>query len=451
MPHGIFVIKWDNIVGPSIEVTYPDSIEIPMDIVLNMYNTHVLSHQANEFLVMKLPDSVTLSYNIGREYVIGLLLQKNEDDRAFRPLLKDTAEKLYSLKDGQVYQQYISKWFEDLQEERLPSYIFQALDLSPQEIRVYLSLVDEGIVDIKQIAYIIGSRTKEIRRISSRLVSLGLLTRIEGEEEKYRAVPPYTALISQIQDLETVLQQKIRDIPAKISQEFQKLKESLHLDFSTEVETLMKENATGTQISEAVGAKFEKNLKYTGSDFLNRITPIFLNEMSDATNKLNAYQKTLNSLWEWSRQRSTVVYKEVWFVKSKQVLRTYIESFLERAKSNVLIIAPKWSDLSQSFLKKILPHVRIRIATEINMRRQKCRDFVEKLQEYPNITLRHYGGADLWGIQRDQEELILGAQLETEGLLAIGTRIHSQIRLFLPVLENVWLTSTPHKNNTFDH
>ncbi|MHA2407295.1 MAG: hypothetical protein ACXACA_02850, partial [Candidatus Ranarchaeia archaeon] len=173
MPHGIFIIKWDNVVGPSIEVTFPDSIDIPMDIVLNMYNTHVLSQQENDYLVLKLPDSVTLSYNIGREFVVGLLLHKNEDDRAFRPMLKDTAEKIYSLREGLVYQQYIPQWFGELQEERLPSFIFQALDLTPQEIRVYLSLVDEGIVDLKQIAYITGYRRNEIRRISSRLVSLG--------------------------------------------------------------------------------------------------------------------------------------------------------------------------------------------------------------------------------------------------------------------------------------
>jgi len=87
MPTGIFLIKWDEVIGGTIYMRYPDNLEIPDPIVQQL----TISHNFTEsYIITKEKQWNSVSYyNENKEMIIVLKLGIYDDGKDYLELLED--------------------------------------------------------------------------------------------------------------------------------------------------------------------------------------------------------------------------------------------------------------------------------------------------------------------------------------------------------------------------
>ena len=83
MPTGIFLIKWDEVIGGVVYMRYPETLEIPDPIVQQI----TISHNFTESYIIseeKQWNSVSY-YNDNKEMILVLVLNKYDDGNDFIP------------------------------------------------------------------------------------------------------------------------------------------------------------------------------------------------------------------------------------------------------------------------------------------------------------------------------------------------------------------------------
>jgi hypothetical protein len=103
MPVGLIVIRWDNQVGPVLVKTFPESLEVTNDLLAQIYSAHQYSSLDANFSSLTLKNSKIVSFFSGTEegkmvgvpnYVVALILRRDEDIAAFRDTLKKAAAEI---------------------------------------------------------------------------------------------------------------------------------------------------------------------------------------------------------------------------------------------------------------------------------------------------------------------------------------------------------------------
>ncbi len=86
MPTGIFLIKWDEVIGGTIYMRYPDNLEIPDPIVQQL----TISHNFTEsYIITKEKQWNSVSYyNENKEMIIVLILGIYDDGKDYLDLLE---------------------------------------------------------------------------------------------------------------------------------------------------------------------------------------------------------------------------------------------------------------------------------------------------------------------------------------------------------------------------
>ena len=86
MPTGIFLIKWDEVIGGTIYMRYPDNLEIPDPIVQQL----TISHNFTEsYIITKEKQLNSVSYyNENKEMIIVLILGIYDDGKDYLELLE---------------------------------------------------------------------------------------------------------------------------------------------------------------------------------------------------------------------------------------------------------------------------------------------------------------------------------------------------------------------------
>ena len=86
MPTGIFLIKWDEVIGGTIYMRYPDNLEIPDPIVQQL----TISHNFTEsYIITKEKQWNSVSYyNENKEMIIVLILGIYDDGKDYLELLE---------------------------------------------------------------------------------------------------------------------------------------------------------------------------------------------------------------------------------------------------------------------------------------------------------------------------------------------------------------------------
>lgn len=139
--------------------------------------------------------------------------------------------------------------------------------------------------------------------------------------------------------------------------------------------------------------------------------------------------------------------KDVWFIRTPEGMRAQINDEVSRAKMRVLIVAPSLVDLDLPSLMAAPKFVNIRLSCSIDVNDPSHQQILDQLGSRANITVRHRELQNLWGINRDYEEIILGIIGETpteEGahdVAAIGSILQEHIRILVPILEDAWMGS----------
>lgn len=110
MPLGILVIRWDNEIGPINEGFYPDNLKITNNLLTQVYSSHRYQSLKPGFASISLRNNKIVSFFSGvgddhisvENYVVALLLRRDEKPHKYREVLKTiAAEILDKIEDDQ--------------------------------------------------------------------------------------------------------------------------------------------------------------------------------------------------------------------------------------------------------------------------------------------------------------------------------------------------------------
>jgi hypothetical protein len=122
MPVGILVIRWDNEIGPINEGFYPENLKITNNLLTQVYSSHRYQSLRPGFASISLKNNKVVSFFSGvgsdhisvENYVVALLLRRDEKTNKYREILKTiAAEILEKIQDGK-FKQVLPNLYKDL-------------------------------------------------------------------------------------------------------------------------------------------------------------------------------------------------------------------------------------------------------------------------------------------------------------------------------------------------
>lgn len=180
--------------------------------------------------------------------------------------------------------------------------------------------------------------------------------------------------------------------------------------------------------------------------FSNKIMNTLTDILGKILERLGKSEITVSEFWEKAKEKSGVTMKDIWFVRSIEGAKAHIKDQISKAKMRILIVAPELTDIDIEAIKERPRHINTRIATSIDPSRDDHSQIIKEMDEMPNVSYRHRALQNLWGINRDYEEVVLSivSKTEVEGetiteIAGIGSIIQEHIKIFVPILEDAWV------------
>ncbi|MHA1145619.1 MAG: hypothetical protein ACTSRW_12840 [Candidatus Helarchaeota archaeon] len=111
MALGIILLKWENEVGTSLIAQFPERYRVTEKLLMSIYSTHRLSTNDPSFATTTQPNMRVLSFFSGLDinncvgapnYIVALLLRKDENPNDFRDILKSAAGEILSNLDANI-------------------------------------------------------------------------------------------------------------------------------------------------------------------------------------------------------------------------------------------------------------------------------------------------------------------------------------------------------------
>jgi len=122
IPIGIIIIRWDNEIGPISEAFYPESLKITNNLLTQVYSSHRYQSLNPGFASISLKNNKVVSFFSGvgdnfveiENYVVALVLRRDEQTNKYREILKKiAAEILGKVRDGD-YKKALPNLYKDL-------------------------------------------------------------------------------------------------------------------------------------------------------------------------------------------------------------------------------------------------------------------------------------------------------------------------------------------------
>jgi len=182
--------------------------------------------------------------------------------------------------------------------------------------------------------------------------------------------------------------------------------------------------------------------------FSKGIVDTLNNTLNDILNRLELSEKTTKEFWEQSKKaKGAITMKDIWFIRSPEAAKAFINDEISKAKMRVLIVAPDLLDINIDAIKARPSRINFRIATHIDPNIRAHQAVLQELDQMDNVDYRNRAARqNLWGINRDYEEVILCVLSKTEfrgeeitEIAGIGSIIEEHIKIFVPILEDAWV------------
>ncbi len=161
--------------------------------------------------------------------------------------------------------------------------------------------------------------------------------------------------------------------------------------------------------------------------------------------RLNMSTKTIEEFWQDAKRVIRVSAKDIWFVRTPEGMKAQIIDASSRAKMKLLIIAPTLTDIDVQSILQAPKFINVRVAARIQTDDAKHRQILDSFASHPNITVRQWDLQNLWAINRDSEEVIVGIVSKlSSGVLdvaGIGSTLQEHIKIFAGILEDAWIGS----------
>jgi hypothetical protein len=122
MPTGIILLKWDNEIGPVLVMVFPESLKVTNNILTQIYSSHRYSSLAPGFSSLTLKNNKVVSFFSGlgekyievENYVVALLLRRDENPANYRDILNKIAANILANIQNGKYKQIVPKLYDDL-------------------------------------------------------------------------------------------------------------------------------------------------------------------------------------------------------------------------------------------------------------------------------------------------------------------------------------------------
>ena len=102
IPVGILLIRWDDKLGTTLVAKYPEKFKFPSKILMNIYSQHRGQSTDPSFVTLTLTNLKISSFYSGMDenyigasnYIVALVLRRDEQPHLFREILKKAAAKI---------------------------------------------------------------------------------------------------------------------------------------------------------------------------------------------------------------------------------------------------------------------------------------------------------------------------------------------------------------------
>jgi len=384
----------------------------------------------------------------------GQVAPQNIQER-FDSLSKQSA-KLKKLDDYKTHLQ--------IMKTKLPAQIkqqFEKFESALEQVKRFQD-VRRFIFNLKEI--VPADITKEFEVMESRLD--GMKTEISNKFEKQFRIGALKSMAEKI--VSRVISEQFHETTQYFKNKFVETTQRMLDQVIAQLGSL---TDTAGEISTDLSTVFidiEGGLKTTLEDLEKRVTGVYedilsgIQELKDSfrveifqtlqndiinsiIDQLESAEYTMNEFWERSKEASLLSFKDVWFVRSIEGIKAQINESLSRVKMRVHVIAPKLEDIDLIALSKLKKHINIRISTNFDLKDPEDQILFQQIEDFPNITLRHYPRENLWSINKDFEEVVVCVVSKTEGgeiqIAGMGSVLEEHVKLFAAVLEDVWIQS----------
>jgi len=122
LPVGILIIRWDNEIGPINEGFYPDNLKITNNLLTQVYSSHRYQSLKPGFASISLKNNKVVSFFSGvgddhisvENYVVALLLRRDEKPGKYREILKTIAAEILDKTQDAKFLNLLPNLFKDL-------------------------------------------------------------------------------------------------------------------------------------------------------------------------------------------------------------------------------------------------------------------------------------------------------------------------------------------------
>ncbi len=105
--------------------------------------------------------------------------------------------------------------------------VLQEIGLSDLEIQGYLSILGRPPTSAGELAIHLKSKPEIAQKIAEKLVDMGLFKLIPGLTPRYQVIPPYTALLHQLDDFKSVITSMKEKVPRNLADQFEEFVSSI--------------------------------------------------------------------------------------------------------------------------------------------------------------------------------------------------------------------------------
>jgi hypothetical protein len=303
--------------------------------------------------------------------------------------------------------------------------------------KLRLGVLQQTVVDV--IEKIISSRLKEITDNIN--VQLSVSQTVFMDELRKATEGLDSGIVSTLRNSIQDAMKKVEGISSLADKDTDKVFAEISDNFDKAVK--MAED----KISGISGGIFQSfgNIK---DIFSKEIVDTLNNTLNDILKRLEISEGTTREFWEQAKRGSLFTMKDIWFIRSMESAKAHINDEIAKAKMRVLIVAPQITDVDLDAIKSRPPRINFRIASYIDPNNPTHDAILQQLDNMDNVDYRNRVLQNLWGINRDYEEVILCVLSKTEfrgeeitEIAGIGSIIEEHIKIFVPVLEDAWVSA----------
>ncbi|MFX0031722.1 MAG: hypothetical protein ACFE8V_10290 [Promethearchaeota archaeon] len=182
--------------------------------------------------------------------------------------------------------------------------------------------------------------------------------------------------------------------------------------------------------------------------FSSQIVSTLNSTLDDILQRLEVSERVTSEFWDQAKKGTGFTMKDIWFIRSPESAKAHISDEVAKAKMRVLIVAPQLDDIDVEAIKNRPSHINFRIATSIDLTNPTHASIIEQFDKMDNVDYRHRALQNVWGINKDYEEVIVCVLSKTEirgdivtEIAGIGSIIEEHIKIFVPILEECWMAS----------